>query len=241
MSAESWCFSGFFFPVGLDPIDPQNPYKPLQRTELLRSQADPKWVERGQFPMFLTPNSHPTLAHRAGAGSRGHREVQAAGWLWLCYFFNLSFLQRNCTPAPALISWALCWDCPLLGQGELGSQRLAAGRAGTNEPTKSLLPTHGWPLPPSLPWWSLSETPFLMAPVISKAGLTFSLGKALCLLALLSPSCWKKCRGRVWCRGSPVTLQPAMPPAKFCSLHLEAAGWNHSHVSQVWKYYWFSW
>lgn len=83
MSAESGDFPGLFFPMELDPIDAHNPYKPLKRTsgngaELLRSQADPKCAERGPFPHVPCPQLPLPLTHRAGAGSTGHREVEAA-------------------------------------------------------------------------------------------------------------------------------------------------------------------
>lgn len=170
LSAESSCFSRLFFPVGHDPSKHSKPQKPLKETpengaELPRSQTDPKKSRKGPFPLIPCSLLSPSTRALGWCPQQNNREVQAAsGWGSVRVYPFL--FPGNWAPAPAVISWAVCWDCPLLGQGKLGSHCQAVS---TNKMAKSLL----------LTLLTHTSLPVLMVPlwkVISKAELPCSVG-----------------------------------------------------------------
>lgn len=127
------------------------------------------WQKWGHFLTFHAPSSYSHSCTGWVARAMGG----TSSWV-SCGSITFSTFHF-CSWIPAMPLIPICWDCPLLGQGKLGSLHSAAG---TKEPETSLLPAHHWPSTPLPSWWSLSEKWFLMAPEISKAGLPFIVGKA---------------------------------------------------------------
>lgn len=130
----------------------------------------------GPFPHSPCSQLPPHTHSQGWCRQRGHREDQELGG---SSSITLSFLQGNWTPAPALISSAICWDCPLLGQGKLGSHHSAADRGRQQRANKITAPYSLLAITSLMSWWSLSEKWFLMAPVISEVGLPSSVQNAL--------------------------------------------------------------
>lgn len=154
MSAESGCFSGLFFPAGLDPIDPHNPYKPLKGTsgngaELLRSQADTKWVERGPFPHVpcsqLPPHTRPeSWCRRKGLLGGASSWVAVALLLFQPFFFAGELHPSTSTDFPELFAGiAPCWA----GASWAPNTALQPGQAPTSHQNHCSLLTAGHYLP----------------------------------------------------------------------------------------------